>query len=94
MNGPRTEWEEFIGYSRKPDVRIRFELNYDEDLYPDLPAVLDAGLLAQLLHISKDHAFVLLRNVSFPTIRLRQKRLLVQKEKVKPWMMQQGLWKD
>ena len=89
-----TEWEEFIGRTQEPDVRVRFDLNYDEDLYPELPAVLDADLLAKLLHISRDHAFVLLRNVSFPTIRLQQKRLLVQKEKVKPWMIRQGLWKD
>lgn len=89
-----TEWEEFIGYSGEPDVRIRFELNYDEELYPELPAVLNAEDLAELLHISKDHAFVLLRNVSFPSIRLREKRLVVQKEKVKPWMIRQGLWKE
>ena len=47
MNGPRTEREEYIGYSREPDVSIHFELNYDEDLYPDLPAVLDAEKLSQ-----------------------------------------------
>ncbi len=51
----------------------------------DLPDVLDAGQLAEVLHLSRSGAYNLLNKLDFPTLRVGGKKM-VMKQKLIMWM--------
>lgn len=55
--------------------------------YDELPAVMNAELVAQTLGISRTGAYQLMHRADFPTLRIG-KRMLVTKDKLIHWIDQ------
>ena len=64
-----------------------------ERIYEDfeaLPATLGADELAGYFGVSKSTAYALLRRPDFPTIKIGDSRLIIQKEKFRIWCDKQS----
>jgi excisionase family DNA binding protein len=58
--------------------------------FEDLPAAIKVEQLAEALGISRATAFKLVKEESFPAVRVGKKRIIVPKDKLFEWLNQQA----
>lgn len=58
------------------------------ELFENMPDVMDAKQIAEVLHLSKAGAYNLLSNPSFPTLRIGGRKLVLKQELI-AWLKSQ-----
>lgn len=55
-------------------------------LKEDLPLILDAGYVAQMLGVSRSSAYGIMKSEGFPSIKINAKRIVVPRDRFLAWI--------